>query len=183
MPSLSFTQGSAAGGIDVKHSFEVNGVVHQLWLSPCQRGYRLSLSDKIIAPVAFSQEGDGGGVLSIAGESESVRFLVDGGTIHVHIGGRTRLLRYIEPLGAPATACEEEADLVARAPMPGVVVATKVFSGQAVSTGTPLIVMESMKLETVIRSPRSGLVERIHFKEGESFDRDAVLVTLSEHRS
>jgi biotin carboxyl carrier protein len=37
-----------------------------------------------------------------------------------------------------------------------------------------------MKLETVIRSLEDGVVDQVHFKEGDSFDRDAVLVTLSQ---
>jgi biotin carboxyl carrier protein len=37
-----------------------------------------------------------------------------------------------------------------------------------------------MKLETAIRASQDGAVEKIHVREGESFDRDAVLVTLSQ---
>jgi biotin carboxyl carrier protein len=42
------------------------------------------------------------------------------------------------------------------------------------------MVIESMKLETPIRAPQAGVVERIHVKDGDSFDRDAVLATLSQ---
>ncbi|QOZ36239.1 hypothetical protein XH92_35000 [Bradyrhizobium sp. CCBAU 53421] len=64
--------------------------------------------------------------------------------------------------------------------MPGVVVATTVSPGQSVSAGMALMMIESMKLETIIHSPQDGIVDRIHVKEGESFEHDAVLVTLSE---
>ena len=43
-----------------------------------------------------------------------------------------------------------------------------------------LMVIESMKLETSIRASQEGAVDRVHVREGESFDRDAVLVTLSQ---
>ncbi|MCA6108020.1 acetyl-CoA carboxylase biotin carboxyl carrier protein subunit [Bradyrhizobium cenepequi] len=164
----------------MKHSFEVDGVDYQLWLSPCQQGYRLHLRDKVIAPVAFSYQGDGCGVLTIAGESEPVKFAIDGDVIHVHIRGRTRILHYRDPLRTLACADNEEDHLVARAPMPGVVVKTSVSPGQLVSAGAALMTIESMKLETVIRSPQDGVVDRIHFSEGESFERDAVLVMLSK---
>jgi biotin carboxyl carrier protein len=36
-----------------------------------------------------------------------------------------------------------------------------------------------MKLETAIRAAQGGIVEKIHVRAGESFDRDAALVTLS----
>ncbi|RXG89124.1 acetyl-CoA carboxylase biotin carboxyl carrier protein subunit [Bradyrhizobium zhanjiangense] len=64
--------------------------------------------------------------------------------------------------------------------MPGFVVAITVSSGQSVSAGMALMLIESMKLETIIRSPQDGIVHRIHVKEGESFEHDAVLVTLSK---
>ncbi|KRR12582.1 acetyl-CoA carboxylase biotin carboxyl carrier protein subunit [Bradyrhizobium valentinum] len=164
----------------MKHSFEVDGVDYQLSLSRCQQGYRLLLSNKVIGPVVFSQQGDGCGVLTIAGESEPVRFAIDGEVIHVHIRGRTRILHYRDPLRTLACATNEADHLLARAPMPGLVVTTSVSPGQPVSAGTALMKIESMKLETIIRSPRDGVIDRIHFNEGESFERGAVLVTLSE---
>ncbi|MCA1455122.1 acetyl-CoA carboxylase biotin carboxyl carrier protein subunit [Bradyrhizobium sp. BRP22] len=130
--------------------------------------------------MAFSQEGESCGVLTIAGESEPVQFAIDGDMIHVHIRGRTRSLHYRDPLRTLACANDETDHLVARAPMPGVVVTTNVSPGQPVPAGTVLMKIESMKLETLIRSPQNGVIEQIHFQEGESFERGAALVTLSE---
>ncbi|MGF6312718.1 acetyl/propionyl-CoA carboxylase alpha subunit [Bradyrhizobium sp. i1.8.4] len=160
------------------HSFEVDGVDHKLWLSASQQGYRLHLRDQVIAPVVFTQRSDSSGILTIAGESEPVRFAIDGEFIHLHIRGRTRILRYSDPLRTCASGNSETRPLVARAPMPGLVVAIAVSPGESVSAGMALMMIESMKLETIIRSPRDGIVERIHVKEGESFEHDAVLVTL-----
>lgn len=167
----------------MNHCFEVDGVEYQLWLSPCREGYRLCLRDRVIAPVAFSHRGDGCGVVMIAGESRPVRFAIDGETIHVHMNGETRSLHYRDPLRTLARSKQETSQAVARAPMPGVVIVARVSPGEAVSAGTALMTIESMKLETVIRSPQDGIVERIHFKEGESFEQDAVLVTLLEERT
>lgn len=167
----------------MNHCFEVDGVEYQLWLSRCREDYRLCLHDRVIAPVAFSHRGDGCGVVIIAGESQPVRFAIDGETIHVHMSGETRSLRYRDPLRTLATSKQEISQAVARAPMPGVVIVARVSPGQAVSVGTALMTIESMKLETVIRSPQDGIVECIHFKEGESFEQDAVLVTLLEERT
>lgn len=167
----------------MNHCFEVDGVEYQLWLSRCREDYRLCLHDRVIAPVAFSHRGDGCGVVMIAGESQPVRFAIDGDTVHVHINGGTRSLHYRDPLRTLARSKQETSQAVARAPMPGVVIVTRVSPGQAVSVGTPLMTIESMKLETVIRSPQDGIVDRIHFKQGESFEQDAVLVTLLEERT
>ncbi|MCC8936749.1 biotin/lipoyl-binding protein [Bradyrhizobium sp. Arg62] len=162
------------------HSFDVDGVDHKLWLSANQQGYRLHLRDQIIAPVAFTHRSDSSGILTIAGENEPVRFAIEGELIHLHIRGRTRILHYNDPLRAYASGNSETHALVARAPMPGFVVAITVSPGQSVSAGMALMMIESMKLETIIRSPQDGIVDRIHVKEGESFEHDAVLVTLSK---
>jgi len=49
--------------------------------------------------------------------------------------------------------------------------------------GTVVAVIESMKLETAIRAAQDGIVEKIHVRAGESFDRAAALVTLSREES
>ena len=164
----------------MNHAFQIDGEDHQLWLSPGIGGYRLHLHDDLIGPIAFSERGAGRGVLTIAGETTPVRFAIDGETIYLRIRGQTLALRYLDPLRTLASASNDAGHLVARAPMPGVVVATRVAPGETVAAGAALMVIESMKLETVIRSPKDGVVDQVHFKEGDSFDRDAVLVTLSE---
>jgi 3-methylcrotonyl-CoA carboxylase alpha subunit len=79
-----------------------------------------------------------------------------------------------------AGAIDEAGHSVARAPMPGVVVSVNAAPGDSVLAGAVLVVIESMKLETQIRAPQDGVVERIHVKIGENFERDAVLATLSQ---
>ncbi|OAF06910.1 hypothetical protein AYJ54_19005 [Bradyrhizobium centrolobii] len=164
----------------MKHLFELNGYNWEVWLSPCQQGYRLHLPGGTIKQVAFSHQSDGSGLLVIEGDAIPVKFAIDGDTIHLHIRGRTHSLRYLDPLRA--LACDDAAaeHLVARAPMPGLVVATKVSQDDVVAAGTALMLIESMKLEIVIYAPRHGRVDQIHFREGESFERDATLITLSE---
>jgi 3-methylcrotonyl-CoA carboxylase alpha subunit len=63
--------------------------------------------------------------------------------------------------------------------MPGVVVSVKAIVGERVTAGTVVAVIESMKLETAIRAAQDGIVEKVHVRPGESFDRDAALVTFS----
>ncbi|WP_445219944.1 acetyl-CoA carboxylase biotin carboxyl carrier protein subunit [Bradyrhizobium sp. Pa8] len=164
----------------MKHSFALDVETYELWLSPGQHGYRLHLNDEVIAPVAFSHQLDGSGILAIAGDTVPVKFAIHGDMLHLHIRGRTHILRYRDQLRTLACSDEESNHLVARAPMPGVVIATRVSRGDVVSAGATLMLVESMKLEFVVRAPRSGVVERIHFKVGESFERDSALVTFSE---
>jgi 3-methylcrotonyl-CoA carboxylase alpha subunit len=180
MRSPNCTLDSVVGEINVDHRLEIVDEDHQLWLSPCSGGYRLRLGDQLMAPVTFSEQGEGRGLLRLVGETLPVRFAIDGDTVHLHIAGQTRSVRYLDPLRILAVAQEEGDHLAARAPMPGVVVATRVSPGEQVAAGAALMVIESMKLETVIRAPKDGIVDQVHVKDGDSFDRDAVLVTLSQ---
>jgi biotin carboxyl carrier protein len=164
------------------HSFDLDGVAHELWLAPADAGYRLLLPGGSSAPVALTDEGGGRGRLTVAGVSEPVAFVVDGEVIHIHLRGRTRSLRYVDPLRALASIDAGDGHNVARAPMPGTVVALKVAPGDSVTAGAVLLVIESMKLESQIRAPQDGIVERLHVKEGDSFDRDAILVTLAQEK-
>lgn len=53
------------------------------------------------------------------------------------------------------------------APMPATVVAIHATPGQAVEAGDTLIVLEAMKMELPIRSPKAGIVKTLHCKKGE----------------
>lgn len=67
-----------------------------------------------------------------------------------------------------------------RAPMPGAVVAVHAAAGETVEAGAPLVTIESMKLQTVLGSPRAGIVAEIAVAEGESFGKDQILARLVE---
>lgn len=65
-----------------------------------------------------------------------------------------------------------------RAPMPGKVVDILVKPGQSVAEGDPLVVLEAMKMENVLRSAGDGVVAEIAVQSGQAVEKDAVLVAL-----
>jgi 3-methylcrotonyl-CoA carboxylase alpha subunit len=54
------------------------------------------------------------------------------------------------------------------APMHGTLVALLVEPGQPVEKGTPLVVVEAMKMEHTLSAPAAGAVEAFHFKVGDA---------------
>jgi len=63
-------------------------------------------------------------------------------------------------------------------PMPGRIVLVKVIVGDVVEAGQELLVMEAMKMELSLKSPRAGTIATLQSKAGDFVDGDAVLVTL-----
>ena len=66
------------------------------------------------------------------------------------------------------------------APMPGVVTRVHVAVGDAVRQGQPLVAIEAMKMEHVLRAPRDGKVRAILARLGEMVSGGAALVELEE---
>jgi 3-methylcrotonyl-CoA carboxylase alpha subunit len=61
--------------------------------------------------------------------------------------------------------------------MPGKIVALMVEAGGQVKLGTPLIVLEAMKMEHTITAPADGRVVSFPFKQGDMVSEgDALLV-------
>jgi biotin carboxyl carrier protein len=62
--------------------------------------------------------------------------------------------------------------------MPGRVAKILVREGEEVGQGTPLVILEAMKMENEIRSPSAGVVRRVHVQEGHAVTNGDVLVTI-----
>ena len=64
------------------------------------------------------------------------------------------------------------------APMPGRLVRVLVQPGQQVQAGDGLLVMEAMKMENELRSPRAGRVAELAVSEGQAVETAALLVVV-----
>jgi len=64
--------------------------------------------------------------------------------------------------------------------MPGRVVKVLAKAGDKVAKGQALMILEAMKMEHTVTSPREGVIERVAFRENELVPADAVLVAFRE---
>jgi biotin carboxyl carrier protein len=160
----------------VHHQFQVGETVHPVWLSRRGSGYLLHLGDTEI-PVTL-REDVRGLVLETGGDADRVVIATRGDEVYVHLDGAAYALRYRHPLDSVSHHGTGDTDDCVRAPMPGTAVVIHVETGRKVARGDALLVMESMKLETTIAAPREGIVQAVHVALGQTFERDAPLVTL-----
>ena len=72
----------------------------------------------------------------------------------------------------------ENVDFHLKAPMPGLVVAIPVSDEQVVAKGDVLVVLESMKMQNELKSPRQGTVTRIRVQSGDSVDLKQTLLSI-----
>jgi biotin carboxyl carrier protein len=62
--------------------------------------------------------------------------------------------------------------------MPGKVVRLLTAPGAAVEAGQGLLILEAMKMQNELRSPRAGVVAALRVAEGDTVSTGQVLVTL-----
>jgi 3-methylcrotonyl-CoA carboxylase alpha subunit len=91
--------------------------------------------------------------------------------------GRFDLTR-VDPFDYEPTDALPDARLTAL--MPGRVVKVMAAEGDTVKKGQPLMILEAMKMEHTITSPREGVIERVAFRENDLVAADAVLVAFRE---
>lgn len=64
------------------------------------------------------------------------------------------------------------------APMPGLVLEVSVEAGQEVEEGTPLLILEAMKMENVIKAPGTGVVKNVNVSKGEAVEKNHLLIEM-----
>lgn len=63
-----------------------------------------------------------------------------------------------------------------KAPMPGLVLEVRVNEGDVIKKGDPILVLEAMKMENIIKSPVDGTIKKINVKKGLAVEKNQVLV-------
>ena len=119
------------------------------------------------------------GELSLRLQSQARRFLVriDPRRVTVHDGDK-RLDLSLVSAHRPKNASVSGNDGRIVAPMPGRVVMVKAKPGETVAAGQELLVIEAMKMELAIKSPRAGVIAELRAVAGDFVEADAVLATL-----
>ncbi len=138
-------------------------------------GYRLDLgAQPVLADGTFEERGR---FLARLGERRVRAAVVAAGERrHVFFEGRTYPVVRVDASHGGAGGDDVAGALTA--PMPGKVIALLAEPGRRVEKGTPLLVLEAMKMEHTLRAPRAGVVKAFRFEPGEQVGEGAELVEL-----
>lgn len=66
-----------------------------------------------------------------------------------------------------------------KAPMPGLVLDIRVTEGMEVKKGDPILVLEAMKMENILKSPTDGTIKKINVKKGVAVEKNQVLINFA----
>jgi 3-methylcrotonyl-CoA carboxylase alpha subunit len=124
-----------------------------------------------------------------AGDGDRLQIALDAETYFAQVARMGARLSAVTPQGRheldlvdpfhyePADALP---DARLTAMMPGRVVKVMAAAGDRVKKGQALMILEAMKMEHTITSPREGVIERVAFEENQLVPADAVLFAFRE---
>ncbi|MFP6803178.1 MAG: biotin carboxylase N-terminal domain-containing protein [Pseudomonadales bacterium] len=121
----------------------------------------------------------GNGLVDIDIDGRRVWYEVYRQGMQWYVHGRSGDLQITELPRYPVSGIDELAGGLT-APMPGAVLATEVNSGDKVSKGDLLLILEAMKMEHRITAPMDGIISELHVATGDQVENGQLLVTLNQ---
>ncbi|MFI8718812.1 acetyl-CoA carboxylase biotin carboxylase subunit [Stenotrophomonas sp. NPDC077464] len=129
------------------------------------RGTTVSAQGQLVGERLALQEGE---------RLHRARVVRDGSELYLFGTDGVQRFTLHDPVSEADHAVADAGSLVA--PMPGRVVATLLAPGTQVVRGTPLLVLEAMKMEHTLQAPADGTVQGYRVKPGDQVADGAVLV-------
>ncbi len=113
-----------------------------------------------------------GEIVEMLGEEKTISVRINNRTYRVEL--KDRFDDLLKSLGMESSGGKKLKEL--KAPMPGMVLDVLVTLGQSVEKDSPLIILEAMKMENVIKSPAAGVVKKIVASKANAVEKNAVLI-------
>ena len=120
---------------------------------------------------------DVGPIGRAASGATTIEVVVDGWRFELEVEDAARArLRRRATRERDATAASGPTEI--RAIIPGRIATIHVVAGDVVEAGQSLLVVEAMKMQNELRTPRDGSVERVAVGEGDTIDNGDLLVVI-----
>lgn len=111
-------------------------------------------------------------LISFNAEEKTMVLNVNGNDYEVSIKDKNDLL--LQQLGISAKT--SSAVQLLKAPMPGLIINVSVNVGDEVKKGDTLLILEAMKMENVIKSPRDGKIKKVNVELRKAVEKNQVML-------
>ena len=162
----------------MKYEILINGVKREVQFETSQM---VALIDGRTIAIDAAKTTPGAYSILLAGRSFEVTVEGAGDGLLLRTAGREFHVEIFDPRSwrrGRGGSVEIEGRQQVAAPMPGKIVRVLAALGQKVEAGQGLLVIEAMKMQNEIRSPKSGTVERLA-REGQTVNAGEILAVVT----
>ena len=161
------------------YDISIDGKNHRLDLNQVEGRWTCRLDGREIAVDAVLARPD---VLSLRIDNKAYEVKCErvGSELHLWVGSVRFAAEVRDPrsLRGRVRAADDHGPKKLLAPMPGRVVRVLVSQGAEVEAGTGVLVVEAMKMQNEVKSPKKGTVQKILATEGDAVNAGDVLAIV-----
>ena len=159
-------------------SYEYNGTPYTVRLEAQADGSTVAFIGEASYTVQAQTRADGSVQLHFADGSRALVYTAQNGDERTaQFQGNAYALQKVDARASRRRKSAPEGDLTAQ--MPGQVVDVLVNTGDAVTAGQTLVILEAMKMEIRVSAPADGVVKRVMVAPGDVVERGAALVEVA----
>jgi biotin carboxyl carrier protein len=165
----------------MKYEVTIDKNQYRLDLEQTEKGWQCHLNGREVRLDAVLTRPDVLSVL-IAGKAYEIKRERTAMDLHLWVGPVRYAAELHDPRsfrGRKSMASDDTGPRKLLAPMPGKVVRLLVAEKQEVETGQGILVVEAMKMQNEIKSPKKGIVQKIAVREGDSVNPADVLAIVA----
>ena len=111
-------------------------------------------------------------LISFNAEEKTMVVNVNGNDYEIAIKDKHDLL--LQQLGINAKSSTAVQNI--KAPMPGLIIQIAATEGAEVKKGDALLILEAMKMENVIKSPRDGKIKKVHVQLKQPVEKNQLML-------
>ena len=160
------------------YSFWLDGKEFKINITDTPRGtLHVNMEDRTY-DLRMEQLNDDEFLLNIEGRIYDTVITANTNSYAVHLNGKSYQLekKSASKILGMSSARQTQRDV--KTAMPGKIVKVLAEEGASMEEGQAVLILEAMKMQNEIKTPKVGILRRIHYKAGESVEAGAVLFTM-----
>ena len=159
----------------MRYAFLLDGKEHHVTLEEHADGPKFLIDGDAFQPEVMPQ---GDGRFQVTLGDASFTFRLEDGSIQLGEQTLDVEVKRAKPVLQRAGGKGKRGQGTIKPPMPGKVVEVHVREGDEVTEGTPLLVLEAMKMQNDLKSAVAGVVKSVKGKAGQNVEATTVLVEI-----